>query len=94
MKLKVLLPTGVLVEEEVRKVSLEAEDGEMTLLPRHIDMTTSVAPGILSFEGPRGEEFVALARIARRSGFDHLDGDGPVDGSLPGVVDHAHSPLP
>jgi len=61
MKLKVLLPTGVLVDEEVHKVGAEAEDGELTLLPRHIDLTTALPPGVLSFELPGGrEEFAAI----------------------------------
>ena len=61
MKLKILLPTGVLLEEEATKVSLEASDGAMTILPRHIDMTTSVVPGVLTYETPgRGEAFVAV----------------------------------
>jgi len=62
MKLKVLLPTEVLVDEEVRKVSVEAADGALTLLPRHIDMTTALVPGVLAFETPDGrEEFAAVA---------------------------------
>ena len=62
MNLKVLLPTGVLLEEEARKVSLEASDGALTILPRHIDMTTSVVPGVLSFETPGGvEQFAAVS---------------------------------
>ena len=62
MRLKVLLPTEVLVDEEVRKIGIEAEDGEMTLLPRHIDLTTAMPPGVLSFDLPGGrEEFVAIA---------------------------------
>lgn len=61
MRLKVLLPTQVLVDEEVRKIGAEGEDGELTLLPRHIDLTTALSPGVLSFELPGGrEEFVAV----------------------------------
>ncbi len=65
MNLKVLLPTGVLLHEEVRKVTVEAGDGEMTLLPRHVDITTTVAPGVLVFETAGGrEEFVAVGEGA------------------------------
>jgi len=61
MNLKVLLPTGVLVDEEVRKIGAEAKDGELTLLPRHIDLATALPPSVLSFELPGGrEEFVAI----------------------------------
>jgi len=61
MRLKVLLPTEVLVDEEVRRIGAEAEDGELTLLPRHIDLTATLPAGVLSFELPGGrEEFVAV----------------------------------
>ncbi len=61
MRLKVLLPTEVLVDEEVGKIGLEAEDGELTLLPHHVDLATAVPPGVLSFDLPGGgEEFVAV----------------------------------
>lgn len=62
MRLKVLLPTEVLVDEEVRKISADAEDGELTLLPHHIDLTTTLTQGVLAFEFPDGrEEFAAVA---------------------------------
>jgi len=65
MNLKVLLPTGVLLDEEVRKVTVEAGDGELTLLPRHVDITTTVVPGVLVFEtAGGGEEFVAVGEGA------------------------------
>ena len=61
MRLKVLLPTEVLVDEEVRKVTAEAENGSFCLLPRHIDFVAALAPGLLSFEGAEGnEEFLAV----------------------------------
>ncbi len=61
MKLKVLLPTQVFLEEKVTRVIAEAENGSFCLLPRHIDFATSLVPGILSFQGKGGtEEFVAV----------------------------------
>ncbi len=62
MKLKVLLPVRVLLEEEVAKVSGEAPDGTFCLLPRHIDFVTALDPGLLSYQTPAGEEvFLAVA---------------------------------
>ncbi|HDP99699.1 MAG TPA: F0F1 ATP synthase subunit epsilon [bacterium] len=61
MKLKVLLPNKILVEEEVRKVVAEAENGSFGILPRHIDFLTVLVPGILSFVADSGsEEFLAV----------------------------------
>lgn len=61
MKLKVLLPTEILVDQEVTKVIAEAENGSFCLLPRHIDFVAALPPGILIFESAEGhEEFIAL----------------------------------
>jgi len=60
MKLKVLLPTGVLVDDQISKVSVEAADGALTLLPAHVDFVTALAPGVLAYEPTAGAEaFVA-----------------------------------
>lgn len=74
MKLKVLLPTEVLVDEKVRKVTAEAENGSFCLLPRHIDFVAALVPGLLSFEKEEGKEvFVAVAEgVLVKSGQDVL----------------------
>ena len=61
MKLKVLLPTGTLVDEEVRKIGAEAADGALTIRPRHVDLATALVAGVLSYEPTAGgERFVAV----------------------------------
>jgi F-type H+-transporting ATPase subunit epsilon len=61
MKLKILLPTEVLLEEAVTKVTAEAENGFFTLLPRHIDFAAALVPSIFSYVTAAGEErFLAL----------------------------------
>jgi len=61
MKLKVLLPSSVLVDEQVTKVTAEAANGSFTLLPRHVDFAAGLVPGILSFGTAGGaEEFLAI----------------------------------
>jgi F-type H+-transporting ATPase subunit epsilon len=61
MRLKVLLPTKVLIDEEVMKITAEAEDGLFCLLPRHVDFLSALVPSILSFETPAGSErFLAI----------------------------------
>lgn len=59
MRLKVLLPSHVLVDEPVRKIIAEAENGHFCLLPRHVDFVAALAPGILSWLSPEGEELFA-----------------------------------
>ena len=62
MKLKVLLPTEIMVDEEVTKVTAEAGNGSFCLLPRHIDFVAALAPGLLSFvkADDGSEEFLAV----------------------------------
>lgn len=60
MRLKLLLPTHIEIDEEVSKVTAEAITGSFTLLPKHLDCVAPLAAGILSFEGSGGESFVAI----------------------------------
>lgn len=61
MKLKILLPTEILLDEEVTKVCAEAENGSFCLLPRHIDFVTALVPGLLYFVTGAGQEtFLAV----------------------------------
>jgi F-type H+-transporting ATPase subunit epsilon len=56
MRLQVLLPTEVLVDEETAKVIAEAENGAFCLLPRHIDFVAALVPGLLCFCDREGTE--------------------------------------
>jgi F-type H+-transporting ATPase subunit epsilon len=56
MKLRVLLPERVAVDEQVAKVTAEAEDGAFCLLPRHVDFVTALVPALLGFEDEAGSE--------------------------------------
>jgi F-type H+-transporting ATPase subunit epsilon len=61
MRLRVLLPTEILVDEEVTKVIAEAENGEFCLLPRHIDFVAALVPGVLCFRvASGGENYAAV----------------------------------
>jgi F-type H+-transporting ATPase subunit epsilon len=61
MRLKLLLPTRVLVDTAIQKLVGEAENGSFGLLPRHIDFTTALRPGILVYEAEDGtEHFVGI----------------------------------
>jgi F-type H+-transporting ATPase subunit epsilon len=61
MRLKILLPTEVFLDEAVTKVSAEAENGAFGLLPHHIDFVTSLVPGILMFDLETGNtQYVAV----------------------------------
>ena len=62
MRLQVLLPTEVLVDEPAAKVVAEAENGSFCLLPRHVNYVTSLAPGILVYTDSDGaDRYVGVA---------------------------------
>jgi F-type H+-transporting ATPase subunit epsilon len=63
MKLKVLLPSEVLLEEEVVQVVAEAPNGQFCLLPRHIDLVSILVPGLLAYvkADTGAEEFLGVA---------------------------------
>lgn len=56
VRLKVLLPTRVLVDQQVRKVVAEAHNGSFGILPHHIDFVAGLVPGVLLYEVGAGEE--------------------------------------
>ncbi len=61
MKLKVCLPTQILLEETVSKITAEAVNGSFCLLPHHIDFVTALVPGLLTFVTDAGQEhFLAV----------------------------------
>lgn len=61
MMLKIMLPTEVMLEAAVRKITAEGEGGSFCLLPRHIDMVAAIVPGLMSYELEDGmEKFIAL----------------------------------
>lgn len=61
MKLKILLPTEVFLEEDVTKVVAEAQNGSFCLLPRHVDFVAVLTAGLFSYESEEGNEvFLAV----------------------------------
>jgi len=56
MRLKIFLPTETLVDEPVRKVIAEAENGCFCLEPHHVDLATALAPGLLRYLTLEGDE--------------------------------------
>lgn len=61
MRLKLLIPTQLVVDESVTKVTAEAEHGCFCLLPQHVDFLAALVPGLLAFEDEMGrEQFAAV----------------------------------
>lgn len=64
MRLAVLIPSRVVLRDDVSAVVAEGEEGSFGILPRHVDYVTSLVPGILTYEREEdgSERIVALDR--------------------------------
>lgn len=61
MRVKVILPSGVLLEQEAVNLVAEAPNGFFGLLPRHVDFVSALVPGILTITSADGAEtFLAV----------------------------------
>lgn len=61
MRLSVLAPTRVVVNERALKVVAEAANGMFCLLPRHVDFTAALVAAILYFDDGEGRQrYVAI----------------------------------
>lgn len=61
MRLRVMLPTSIVVDALAVKIVAEALNGSFCLLPRHVDFVAALTPGILIFVAREGSEnFVAI----------------------------------
>ncbi|MDX9964586.1 F0F1 ATP synthase subunit epsilon [Desulfobacter postgatei] len=49
MRLKILVPAGLFLDRPVDKILAESTQGGFCLLPKHIDMASALAPGILTY---------------------------------------------
>lgn len=62
MKLRISLPSGIFLEEDVEAVIAEGGHGKFCLLPRHIDMTTVLVPGLFSYRIDGTDTYLAVDR--------------------------------
>ncbi|MGE3851793.1 MAG: F0F1 ATP synthase subunit epsilon [Planctomycetota bacterium] len=100
MKLRILLPSEILLERDVVKVVAEGCRGLFCLLPRHIDYVSSLVPGILSWTLADGtEQHAAVDRGVLVKVASHVDVSvghaivGPALGELRQRVDHEFAVL-
>jgi F-type H+-transporting ATPase subunit epsilon len=49
MRLEIMIPSRVVLEDEAASVVAEGAEGSFGLLPRHVDYVTALVPGILTY---------------------------------------------
>jgi F-type H+-transporting ATPase subunit epsilon len=72
IKLKIVTPEKLLIEEEVYSVTLPAESGEITVLPDHIPYIGTLRPGEIFFRRTKEAE---PESFATSGGFVELHGN-------------------
>src|SRR3989338_6967065 len=60
-KIKTATPERVLLEAEVDSVSLPTQMGEITILPHHIPLVASLAPGEIRVQASGVEKYMAVS---------------------------------
>lgn len=61
LRLKLLTPTRVAVDDLTTKIVAEAENGWFCLLPRHVDFVAALTAGIFIYTSPQGfEHLIAI----------------------------------
>jgi F-type H+-transporting ATPase subunit epsilon len=61
LHLRLLVPSSVLLDTHVSRISADAGHGSFTLLPRHVDFVAALVPGLLAYQGSEaGEAFAAV----------------------------------
>jgi F-type H+-transporting ATPase subunit epsilon len=90
MKLSILLPTKILVQENIRKMAAEAVNGAFGILPRHLDFVTAIVPCICEFTKESGEkEFIAVDEgiLVKKGGDVYLSTRNAVRGANLGELE-------
>lgn len=60
LKLKIITPKNIALEKEIDGVTLPSSDGEMTILPRHINLFALLEEGIVHYWAGDDSEYLAI----------------------------------
>ncbi len=69
LKLKIITPKKVVLEEEIISATLPTEEGEITILEKHMPLFSLIKEGIVKIKKTDGEDYFAI-------GGGYLETDG------------------
>ncbi len=84
MRFQIVTPERVVFSDDIDQISMMTEDGEITVLPHHIPLVTTLQSGELRYK-KQGEVFV----VAVSGGFGVVRDDGSIV-VLADTAEHAH----
>jgi len=60
LKLKIITPKKIVLEADIKEISVPSVDGEITILPHHINLFSLLKEGIVHYISEKKEEFIAI----------------------------------
>lgn len=60
LKLKIITPKNIALEKEIDGVTVPSSEGEMTILPRHINLFALLEEGIVHYWAGEDSEYLAI----------------------------------
>jgi F-type H+-transporting ATPase subunit epsilon len=60
LKLKIITPKNIALEKEIDGVTLPSSEGEMTILPRHINLFAILEEGVVHYWNGEESEYLAI----------------------------------
>jgi len=60
LNLKIITPRKIVLEEEVLSVSAPTIDGEITILPHHINLFTKLIEGVVKIKTEKKEDYLTV----------------------------------
>ncbi|MEX1052385.1 MAG: ATP synthase F1 subunit epsilon [Patescibacteria group bacterium] len=60
MKLRIITPRKIILEEEISSITLPSVEGEITILPNHISLFSMLNEGVVKIKYERKEDFLAI----------------------------------
>lgn len=68
MQVKLILPYKTILDKEAEKITAPGIDGEFQILPKHIDATWSLKPGILTIDTDKKMYFAINTGVLVKQG--------------------------
>lgn len=70
MKLRIITPKKMVLEEEIEAVTLPSIEGEITILPNHVSLFSLLKEGVVKIKYEKKEDFLAIG-----GGYVETNGD-------------------
>ena len=81
LQMEIVTAEGRIFSGETDSVTAPGSDGQLTILPSHAPIITSLDDGDLKFIDGSGEHHIAILGDDRRCG-----GEGPIDAGATGLI--------